>query len=105
LFRDYDISSGSQLIAAITRGGESDRFISDMVDALLNNETYFYRDMVVFRNLQEKILPELTRRVGRRRRLKIWSAGCSTGQEAVSLAMMFLDQPQRWADWQIEIVA
>jgi chemotaxis protein methyltransferase CheR len=104
LFRDHDISSSSQLIAAIT-GTNSEEFIGRMVDALLNNETYFFRDIGVFRNLTQTILPELARKVGDRRKLTIWSAGCSTGQEALSLAMTFAEQPAVWKDWRIEIVA
>ena len=104
LFREHDITSGSQLVAAMTGpGGET--FVGAMVDALLNNETYFFRDIGVFDTLRQTILPELARKIGDRRKLSIWSAGCSTGQEALSLAMIFADQPQQWKGWRIEILA
>ena len=104
LLRDYAITTRSELMAAITRR-DSDAFVGAMVDALLNNETYFFRDIGVFRNLQERILPELAARSGWLRKLTIWSAGCSTGQEAVSLAILFAEQAELWRDWRIEIVA
>jgi len=75
-----------------------------VVEALLNNETYFFRDRAMFDQLAVTVLPALARRRERTKRLSIWSVGCSTGQEAYSLAMLIAEQPARWADWTIEIV-
>ncbi len=78
---------------------------ADVIDALLNNETSFFRDPVAFAQLADHILPELARRKAASKRLRIWSAACSTGQEAVSLAILLAEQPHLWADWHIEILA
>jgi len=75
-----------------------------VVEALLNNETYFFRDRAMFDQLGATVLPALARRRERTRRLSIWSVGCSTGQETYSLAMLFAEQPARWRDWTIDIV-
>ena len=75
-----------------------------VVEALLNNETYFFRDKPTFDQLPEDIIPELARRRSNIKRLSIWCAGCSTGQEVHSLAMMFADAPQLWSDWTIDIL-
>jgi chemotaxis protein methyltransferase CheR len=75
-----------------------------VVEALLNNETYFFRDRAMFDQLAVTVLPELARKRERMQRLSIWSVGCSTGQEAYSLAMLIAEQPARWRDWTIEIV-
>ena len=75
-----------------------------VVEALLNNETYFFRDRAMFDQLGATVLPALARRRERTRRLTIWSVGCSTGQEAYSLAMLIAEQPSRWRDWTIEII-
>ena len=72
--------------------------------ALLNNETYFFRDKPTFDQLPHEILPELARRRAGVKRLSIWSAGCSTGQEVYSLAMLFAEQRERWRGWTIEIL-
>ena len=76
-----------------------------MVEALLNNETYFFRDRNPFDLLDAEALPALAERRQASKRLRIWSAGCSTGQEAYSLAMLFADDPDRWRGWTIEILA
>ena len=75
-----------------------------VVEALLNNETYFFRDRAMFDHLQRNVLPALAERRQSVRRLSIWSVGCSTGQEAYSLAMLFAEQPLRWRDWTIDIL-
>jgi len=75
-----------------------------VVEALLNNETYFFRDRGMFDLLATQILPDLAERRSATRRLSIWSVGCSTGQEAYSLAMMFAEQRTRWRDWTIDIL-
>jgi chemotaxis protein methyltransferase CheR len=75
-----------------------------VVEALLNNETYFFRDRIMFDLLATEVLPDLAAKRADTKRLTIWSAGCSTGQEALSLAMLFADQPHRWQDWRIDIL-
>jgi chemotaxis protein methyltransferase CheR len=75
-----------------------------VVEALLNNETYFFRDRAMFDQLARSVLPELAQRRGAAKRLSIWSVGCSTGQEAYSLAMLFAEQRARWRDWTIDIL-
>ncbi len=75
-----------------------------VVEALLNNETYFFRDRAMFDQLGAMVLPDLARKRERTRRLSIWSVGCSTGQEAYSLAMLIAGQPGRWRGWTIEII-
>lgn len=82
----------------------ADRELSlDMIDTLLNNETSFFRDAGVFGVIDQQILPQIAERRQQERRIRIWSAACSTGQEAYSLAMIFAEQAERWAGWRIEI--
>jgi chemotaxis protein methyltransferase CheR len=75
-----------------------------VVEALLNNETYFFRDRAMFDQLSNTVLPMLARRREASKRLSIWSVGCSTGQEAYSVAMLFAELPARWRGWTIEIL-
>lgn len=62
----------------------------EIIESLLNGETWFRRDRAAFRVMTEELLPALAQ-ARRGRTLRIWSAGCSTGQEAWSLAMAALD--------------
>ncbi|MGD9812012.1 MAG: protein-glutamate O-methyltransferase CheR [Sphingobium sp.] len=81
----------------------------DAVNALLNNETSFFRDAHIFRLLAEELLPGQMERImaeGRhKKQLRIWCAGCSTGQEAFSLAMMFRNRMENWPGWRLQILA
>jgi chemotaxis protein methyltransferase CheR len=68
------------------RTQREDRLIWAVVEALTLNETAFFRDREVFTQLRDELLPTLSKLV-RKRPIRIWSAACSTGQEAYSLAM------------------
>jgi chemotaxis protein methyltransferase CheR len=103
IFRERGISNVDQLVCLLDNPGEQ-ALANDVVEALLNNETYFFRDHAYFATLAHQVLPELVRERAAARRLSIWSAGCSTGQEVLSLAMMFAEQPARWAGWHIDIL-
>lgn len=103
VFRERGISNVDQLVCLLDNPGEHD-LANEVVEALLNNETYFFRDHAYFSTLAHQVLPELARARVATRRLSIWSAGCSTGQEVLSLAMMLAEQPARWAGWQIDIL-
>src|SRR3546814_9479804 len=59
---------------------------------LLINVTAFFRDPKVFEFLAEKIIPDLVRSRTPDQSLRIWNAGCSTGEETYSLVMLFLEQ-------------
>jgi len=102
LLRERGISSSGDLVAMLTHPNQSE-LAQQVVEALLNNETYFFRDQAIFLMLQREILPELARRRAGSKRLTIWSAGCSTGQEVLSLAMIFAEQGSLWKDWTIDL--
>lgn len=103
IFRERGISNVDQLVCLLADPAEK-KLAQEVVEALLNNETYFFRDRAMFDQLSEVVLPQLAKTRAGSKRLTIWSAGCSTGQEALTLAMLFAEQAQRWQDWRIEIV-
>ena len=80
--------------------------IEILASNLTIGETYFYREKKAFEALEEHILPELLRsRRGKERRLRIWSAGCCTGEEPYSLAILLSKVIADWKDWNITILA
>ena len=103
ILRERGLATLDELITRLVIGRDP-AMIAQVVEALLNNETYFFRDRNPFDLLASDALPAIAARRPSRR-LRIWSAGCSTGQEAYSLAMLFVDDPDRWCGWTIDIVA
>ena len=74
-----------------------------VLDAMTNNETWFFRDLHPFEALKQQLLPELIARRSIVRRLNIWSAASSSGQEAYSLAMMLEDNFPELRGWTVRI--
>ncbi|HEX8936712.1 MAG TPA: protein-glutamate O-methyltransferase CheR [Sphingomicrobium sp.] len=103
LLRERGIVSLDELITILVMGTEPS-LSQRVVEALLNNETYFFRDRAPFDMLQRHALPELAQRRQKSKRLRIWSAGCSTGQEVYSLSMLFSEEPDKWRGWSIDIL-
>jgi chemotaxis protein methyltransferase CheR len=103
LMRERGIATLDELITILVMGREPN-LSQKVVEALLNNETYFFRDRAPFDLLQRHALPELAQRRQSSKRLRIWSAGCSTGQEVYSLAMLFAEEPQKWLGWTVDIL-
>lgn len=88
LLRRENFSQTGEFIAA----ARSDPRLWDVLaDALVVQETRFFRDRALFKTLREETLPVLFKIRGEGSRLRILSAGCSTGQEAFSLAMVLND--------------
>ncbi|MFN7132192.1 MAG: CheR family methyltransferase [Myxococcales bacterium] len=71
------------------------------VDALTTNETYFFRDETQLRAFSEELLP-LVASQRRQRRLRVWSAGCSTGEEPYTLAML-IRESGLFEGWDVDI--
>jgi chemotaxis protein methyltransferase CheR len=103
LMRERGIATLDELITILVMGKEPS-LSQRVVEALLNNETYFFRDRAPFDLLQRYALPELETRRAKSKRLRIWSAGCSTGQEVYSLAMLFAEDPEKWHGWTVDVL-
>jgi chemotaxis protein methyltransferase CheR len=78
-------------------------FETEVVEALTTNETSFFRDWRPFEALKARILPELVAARGGARRLDLWSAASSSGQEAYSLAMLLAEHFPATAPWTVSI--
>ena len=81
-------------LLALLRRPASRGLLVEVVDAMTTNETQWFRDMQPFRALDEQVLPELAAR-GPGRNVSVWSAACSSGQEAYSIAMLIQEHKDR----------
>jgi chemotaxis protein methyltransferase CheR len=84
-------------------GPESRRAeLEEMVERVTTNETYFFREQYQLDAFRFEILPDLLARQPRGRRLSIWSAGCSSGEEAYTVAMLILESG-KFSDWDVRV--
>lgn len=79
-----------------------DQELTALYDLVTTNETYFYRDRQQLLAFTDTILPDVLAANAERKTLRIWSAACSTGDEAYTLALLLVEMPAL-ADWSIEI--
>jgi chemotaxis protein methyltransferase CheR len=84
----YDVNRRAELDAAI--------------EALTTNETYFFREPHQLEAFSKEILPALHEKNQRLRRLRIWSAGCSSGEEPYTIAML-IEETGLFAGWDVEV--
>lgn len=103
LVRAHGLEDVGDLVAALKRE-PSGLLCAAVVDAMTTNETSFFRDVHPFDTLRSVILPKLIQERSRHCSLTVWSAACSTGQEAYSLAMLLTGMPEL-AGWRLRIVA
>lgn len=85
------------------RQRKDERLIWMVIESLAAGETYFFRDKPAFTRLGEEILPELMRRRGDNP-IRVWSAGCSTGQEPYSLALQVEEAREQLPPGRVEIL-
>jgi chemotaxis protein methyltransferase CheR len=78
--------------------------LAAIIDILTVNETYFFREKNQLRAFIDEICVELRALKRDSRKLRIWSAGCSSGEEPYTIAMLILDRPELFADWDVEII-
>jgi chemotaxis protein methyltransferase CheR len=78
---------------------------AQLVETLTVGETYFYRHRPYFDMLEREILPEIIARRRDTKRLRLWCAGCATGEEAYSLAIAVRSVLPDLDDWQVTLMA
>lgn len=91
-------------LVGILRSNRSPVLKRAVLDAMTTNETTFLRDTTPFEVLQSTILPKLIEARRTRRRLRIWYAATSTGQEPYSVSMIINDQFPELLGWNLEQV-
>jgi chemotaxis protein methyltransferase CheR len=87
------------------RGRRNEKLLGELVEAMTINETFFFRDGHPFEALRQTVLPELVRLRSSVRCLNIWSAACSSGQEAFSVAILLRHYFPALSGWTIRLIA
>ncbi|HTC20635.1 MAG TPA: protein-glutamate O-methyltransferase CheR [bacterium] len=76
-----------------------------VVETMIPGETYFFRDPLFFEALEKKVLPELVEKRKGEKRLSIWSAACSSGQEPYSVALLIKEKFPFLFQWDLILAA
>lgn len=86
-----------------TPDGDDER--SNLINAITTNHTSFFREPHHFTYLARTILPKIVNEGKDQRRLRIWSAGCSTGEEPYTIAMTLREQASLLSGWDVKVLA
>jgi len=104
--REYGIAEDPASCIQRILSQSATNYMDILIKHLTIGETYFFRDTNLFRALEEQILPELiVSRLGKGKYLRFWSAGCCTGEEPYSLAMLISRILPDRESWNIKILA
>ena len=98
--------SSVEFVEWLTCSPQSKDQLETLASHLTVGETYFWRDKETFRVFQEQVIPELVaRRRAEGKFLRIWSAGCATGEEPYSIAVLLKETIADISEWNITILA
>lgn len=95
-----DFAAYARYLRFDARGADE---LETAIDLLVPHETYFFREPVQLRCFEDELLPLLEKKNARTRGLHLWSAGCSTGEEPYTLAML-LEGRASLAGWNLDIL-
>ncbi|WP_374377241.1 protein-glutamate O-methyltransferase CheR [Dongia sp.] len=101
--RKWKLATFDDLVRHI-RTKNDEAVIRDVVEAMTTNESFFFRDTKPFDQFKQICLPALLKSRAAQKTIRIWSAACSSGQEAYSLAMILSEMGAQMAGWKVDIV-
>lgn len=101
--RQHGHASTAELVQAVRANSRSE-LGHRLVEAMTTNETSFFRDIHPFDALRTTIFPEMKEILQSQRRVNIWSAACSTGQELYSIAMLLREHWPQPAGWKFDLL-
>jgi chemotaxis protein methyltransferase CheR len=102
LARKTGLATLAELVAKLRSNNE--RLTVDVVEAMTTNESFFYRDKIPFEHFNQAIMPSMIVARAREKRVRVWCAAASTGQEPYSLAMCLKEMKDKLAGWRVDIL-
>ena len=100
--RKAGVTTLGDLVAKLK--GNNEKLTVEVVEAMTTNESFFYRDKVPFDHFTSAIMPSLLAARAKEKRIRIWCAAASTGQEPYSLAMCLKEMKDKLVGWRVEIL-
>lgn len=101
--RALDLSDFDSYLTLIKR--EDEQELTHLVNAITTNLTSFFREEHHFEYLKNTVFPSLLEKNAATQKIRIWSAGCSTGEEPYSIAMVVREFFEDYDDWDVKVVA
>ncbi|MCB9568507.1 MAG: protein-glutamate O-methyltransferase CheR [Myxococcales bacterium] len=101
--RALGLDSFASYCEYLRRPGDGPQELAEVIEELTTHETYFFREQFQLDAFQSEVLPELARARRHSQRLTIWSAGCSTGEEPYTIAMLLLESGL-FRGWSISVI-
>ena len=100
----FALAASLEGLVSVLREAQPEHLQCAVLEAKMVSETSFFRDDQPFEALRTQVLPRLVASRRPERRLRLWSAACSTGQEAYSLALLLVHGFAELADWDVQII-
>jgi len=102
--RKASLGSLGELVTTLKRGN-AEALMTAVVEAMMTNESFFFRDKTPFENFRSAVIPALLAARQNSRTLRIWCAAAAGGQEPFSLAMALKEMGRKIEGWRIDLVA
>ncbi|KKO18699.1 MAG: protein-glutamate O-methyltransferase [Candidatus Brocadia sp.] len=105
--RERSLTSFKEYYQYVTEEDTTGEELVSMLDCISTNLTEFFRESAHFDFLSENVLPVLleNKRKNREKKIRIWCAGCSTGEEPYSISMILSERIEQLSKWDIKILA
>lgn len=105
--RERSLDSFKEYYEYVTKKDTTGEELVSMLDCISTNLTEFFRESAHFDFLSEKVLPDLfaNKRKIREKKIRIWCAGCSTGEEPYSISIMLSECREQFSGWDTKILA
>lgn len=91
--RKYSLEDVGALVRCLKEAA-NEEMVTDIIEAMTTNESFFFRDIKPFTQLSQIIIPDLLKKTPNKKDFRIWSAACSSGQEPYSILMTLDEDPQ-----------